>query len=111
MPPGLEVLGKAAPPTTFLQQVFIRLVDDNHDNYITQRELLSAQIKAASYAQDFEMDPPSDWPTMLDAIYVGFDRTSLAPLVSHRQVGIILKPTCALVYTTRFLTTFPLTCC
>lgn len=71
-------------PTSFIEHVFIRLVDVDEDNFVTQKELFATQIKAREYAEEKEMDTiPYDWPTMLEAIYYGYDWPQV--LRSHQQ--------------------------
>ena len=75
-PSGLE--GNA-----FLNTVLVREIDENRDGLVNQEELLTVQVKAERYAEIKQKKKVAmpDWLSLLDAIFMGFDRDSLVPLV------------------------------
>jgi hypothetical protein len=63
----------ANSPTRFLQ-VVARVADDNGDLKVSQNELLALQLKGGKFAKDLDVQHPTDWLTLLDVMFMGFDR-------------------------------------
>eukprot|EP00798_Chlamydomonas_sp_ICE-L_P009671 gene9671-8494_t len=79
---GFALSSLASDPTVggvFLETIFLQLVNENGDDFVSRDELLGGQIKAEKFAQEQSDVPlPTDWLSFLDAMYVGFDRRMLA---------------------------------
>jgi len=68
----------------FLNTVLLHEMDENRDGRVNREELLTVQVKAERYAEikNKEKCALPDWLSLLDSIFMGFDRESLVPLVA-----------------------------
>jgi hypothetical protein len=74
LPP--QAAGGSTGHTNFLQ-VVARAADDNGDLKLSQNELLALQLKGDKFAKDLDVPHPKDWLTLLDVVFMGFDRAWL----------------------------------
>lgn len=65
-----------------VQAVVLPLVDLEHHGFITRPDLTQLHIMAALFAKKQTLAPPESLLELLDALYIGFDRTMLASQLS-----------------------------
>ena len=65
----------------------MRLVDGDHDNAISRSELCRVHIMANEYACLVPCDEPTDMKTLIDALYLGFDRQRLREQLAMQQAA------------------------
>ncbi len=77
------IVAPAGSDHAFFDLVVLPLLDDNGDGIITQNELLALQMITERFAREKDVPLPSDWPTILDTLFMGFDRA----LLQQQQAG------------------------
>ena len=65
-----------------MQAVVLRLADADLDGHITLPELTQLDLLAQYFAATATLPPPNSLPALLDSIYLGFDRNTLASQLS-----------------------------
>ncbi|GAX73621.1 hypothetical protein CEUSTIGMA_g1072.t1 [Chlamydomonas eustigma] len=78
----------------FLRGVLLPLLDEDKDDYVSREDLLSCQLKADKFAAENDgiSDFPTDWPSMMDVLYQGFDRIQHSGIIKSIIASHVTDP-------------------